>query len=80
MGRTYSVVCLSRKHILINLRATVLYNDKSQARPIICTSGSGLEWSLFLVFCEKRNAEMINYRADPILFLLIIRLNQNTRV
>jgi hypothetical protein len=33
-----------------------------------------------MLFCGKCNSEMFNKRAEPILFLLVISLNENAEV
>lgn len=83
LRRTSSVLCLSREHILISLHHFPPQWQKSSQANYLHIKG----WvrmapvPLFLMlFCEKCNAEMINCREDPVLFLIVIRLNQNAQV
>lgn len=80
MGRASSVLCLSKEHILINLSPSQ-WQKPSQAHYLHIQSWVRMApVPLFLIlFCGKFNAEMINCRADLVLFPLVIRWNQNAK-
>lgn len=85
VGQDSSVLCLSGEHILINLSRH--HFPPQWQKPSQNNYFHIKGWvrmapvPLFLIlFYEKCNAEMINCQADPILFLLVIELNQNAQI